>query len=81
MCGIRYVGLYEECAVGCIRSACVGVVVSFARLRATVDGESGCYEAISFLLNKDLAAHEDGIGFDGVSWEEHERFVCCKMLA
>ena len=81
MCCVRDVSLKEECTISCIRGTCVGVVVGSAGLCAAVDGEPGCYEAVGLLFHENLTAHEDCIGFDGVSWEECEGFVGSEMFA
>ena len=68
MCGICYVCLKEKCAVCCIRSACVSVIVGFAGLCTAVNSEPRCNETVGFFLYEDLTSHEDCIWFDGVSW-------------
>ena len=54
VCSIGEVGAEDEGTIGCVGDSCVGVVVGFTWLAATIDGEAGNDNAVGFLLDQHL---------------------------
>ena len=81
MGSIGEVGAEDEGAIGCIRGSCVGVVVGFTWLAATIDGEAGSDDAVGFLLDEHLTTEEDSFGFDTGAGNKLEGLVGVEMFS